>query len=123
MNPDSASSRAQRYGVKWPVRVRRLDEATWSTGGSVNLSISGILLEIPRPYRVGDRVEVEIIFLAHPDARTIIRSLGHVVREQDGQPGGTAVQFDVERGVQTNGRQTDALTAALCSTHTRPSFQ
>ena len=105
MDPGSASARAQRYGVKWPVRVRRLDEATWSPGSSVNLSISGILLETPRPYRVGDRVEVEIIFLAHPDARTIIRSLGHVVREHGGVPGGTAVQFDVEGGTRSERRR------------------
>jgi hypothetical protein len=82
-----------------------------------------MLLETPRSYRVGDQVEVEIIFLAHPDTRTIIRSLGHVVREHGGLPGGTAVQFDVERGAQTNDGQTEMLTAALCSTHTRPSFQ
>lgn len=123
MDPGSASARAQRYGVKWPVRVRRLDEATWSPGSSVNLSISGILLETPRPYRVGDRVEVEIVFLAHPDSRTIIRSLGQVVREHGGLAGGTAVQFEVDGATRTNEGQTELLTAALCSTHTRSSFQ
>jgi len=123
MNPSSASVRAQRYGVTWPVQVRRLDEATWSPGSSINLSISGILLQTHKPYRVGDRVEVEIIFLAHPDTRTIIRSLGHVVREHAGVAGGTAVQFDVDCGSRTNDGQTELLTAALCSTQIRPFFQ
>lgn len=93
---------------------------TWSPGNSIDLSISGILLKTLRPYRVGDRVEVEVIFLAHPESRTIIRSLGHVVREHGEVPGVTAVQFDVERRAQPNDGQTEVLTAALCSTHTRP---
>jgi hypothetical protein len=60
----------------------------------MNLSISGILFETSRRYSVGDRVEVEIIFLAHPDSKTIIRSLGQVVRKSNN--GGTAVQFDFD---------------------------
>ena len=60
----------------------------------MNLSISGILFETARGYHVGERVEVEIIFLAHPDNKTIIRSLGHVVRKSI--TGGTAVRFDVD---------------------------
>ena len=102
----NVSCRAQRYGVRWPVRVRHLDRPTWNSGTSMNLSISGILFETSRGYNVGERVEVEIIFLAHPDSKTIIRSLGQVVRKSS--TGGTAVQFDVDGSQTTQEIEADA---------------
>jgi len=72
----------------------------------MNLSISGMLFETSRGYSVGERVEVEIIFLAHPDSQTIIRSLGQVVRKSS--TGGTAVQFDVDGSQSTQEIGVDA---------------
>lgn len=55
---------------------------------------------------MGERVEVEIIFLAHPDSKTIIRSLGQVVRKSS--TGGTAVQFDFDGSQTTQEIEVDA---------------
>jgi hypothetical protein len=85
--------RAQRYTVNWPVRVRRINGTRWHLGRSVNLSVTGILLQLPRGYSVGQRVEVEIDFLAHPDQKSIIRGLGRVVRALDRA---AAIHFDVD---------------------------
>ena len=87
--------RAQRYGVTWPVRVRRINETNWHVGKSVNLSVTGILLQLPRRYQVGERVELEIDFLAHPEMKTTIRGVGQVVREDSASSGSAAIQFDV----------------------------
>jgi hypothetical protein len=61
---------------------------------SLNISTSGILLEARRAYDVGDRVELEISFLGHPDRSTIIGTFGHVVRKRGGPTHDTAVQFE-----------------------------
>ena len=87
--------RAQRYAVNWPVRVRRISGTKWHSGRSLNLSVTGILLETGRRYNIGDRVEVEIHFLAHPDMKTVIRGAGYVVR-QDRLARGAAIQFDAD---------------------------
>ena len=88
--------RAQRYGVTWPVRVRRLADARWHTGRSINLSVSGILLETGNRYTVGERVEVEIDFLVHPHSRTVIRGAGQIVRQDRHlAPLGAAIKFDI----------------------------
>ena len=89
--------RAQRYAVNWPVRVRRLSGNRWHSGRSLNLSVTGILLETGRRYNIGDRVEVEIDFLAHPDMKTVIRGAGYVVR-QDRTAHGAAIHFDADSG-------------------------
>jgi hypothetical protein len=91
----SNRQRAQRYGVTWPVRVRRVNETNWHAGRSVNLSVTGILLQMARRYHVGECLELEIEFLAHPELKTIIRGVGHVVREDRTFCGGAAIQFDV----------------------------
>ena len=87
--------RAQRYAVNWPVRVRRLSGSRWHSGRSLNLSVTGILLETGRSYNIGDRVEVEIDFLAHPDMKTVIRGAGLVVR-QERSARGAAIHFDAD---------------------------
>jgi Tfp pilus assembly protein PilZ len=91
--------RARRFGVCWPVRMRRLDESTWHPAKSLNISTSGILIDTRRAYNVGDRLELEISFLGHPDRRTIIGTFGHVVRRRAVPNDGTAVQFDVNSGI------------------------
>lgn len=95
-SPTSAPYRAQRFGVSWPVRVRRLHENDWHAGRSINLSVTGILLDTGTRYKVGERVEVEIDFQVHPNSKTIIRGAGQVVREDRHLTTlGAAIQFDV----------------------------
>jgi hypothetical protein len=78
------------------VRVRSITGTKWHSGRSLNLSVSGILLETGRRYKIGDRVEVEIDFLAHPDMKTVIRGAGYVVRQDRAASGGAAIQFDAD---------------------------
>ncbi len=89
-------TRARRYDVRWPLKVRRLDDSTWETARSVNISTSGILFEAPLSYSVGERVELEINFLGN-NGGTIVGTFGLVVRHHDlvAQASGTAVKFDV----------------------------
>jgi hypothetical protein len=98
--------RAQRYAVNWPVRIRHITGTKWHSGRSVNLSVSGILLETGRRYKIGDRVEVEIDFLAHPDMKTFIRGAGYVVRQDRMARGSAAIQFDAD-SAHTIGTTTD----------------
>ena len=96
MATTESRQRAQRYAVNWPVRIRRMTGTKWHAGRSVNLSVTGILLEVGTRYNVGDRVEVEIEFLAHPEMKTVIRGAGHVVRQVPSARGGAAIKFDVD---------------------------
>jgi hypothetical protein len=93
MEARSNPRRAHRYGVSWSARVRRVDEDGWQRARTVNLSVTGVLLNTQRRYRVGERVEVEIDFLARADAHTVIAGVGHVIREHDSSPRSTAIQF------------------------------
>lgn len=88
--------RASRYGVNWPVRVRRVDEDGWHSGRVVNLSVTGVLVQTTRRCHIGERVEVEIEFLSQEDARTIVSGVGHVVREDRTAPGSAAIHFSVD---------------------------
>ena len=104
--------RASRHYVKWPARVRLITESKWHTGRVLNLSVTGVLLQIDQVYEIGERVEVEIDFLAQPECKTVVSGVGYVVREHGGNPYSAAIHFDlgcrpaaratepVERGVQ-----------------------
>ena len=49
--------RACRHPVTWPARVRSVTEDVWHAGQVVNLSVTGVLLQLERKYDVGERVE------------------------------------------------------------------
>jgi hypothetical protein len=85
--------RAQRYHVSWPARVRRGDQGEWLSCRTVNLSVSGVLLRTYRDFEVGERVEVEIEFLANVQSKSIISGAGQVVRHDPTVPGGAAIFF------------------------------
>lgn len=87
--------RACRHTVKWPARVRSIAETTWHPGQVVNLSVTGVLLQIERPYDIGERVEVEIDFLTKPESKTVVTGVGYVVREPRGEPPSAAIHFDL----------------------------
>jgi hypothetical protein len=78
--------------------VRSITEVEWHTGQVVNLSVTGVLLQIDRHYEIGERVEVEIDFQTQPESRTVVAGVGHVVR---GHRNGAAtkraaIHFDVD---------------------------
>jgi hypothetical protein len=91
--------RACRHQVRWPARVRSVDEVGWHAGQVVNLSVSGVLLRMDHQYRIGERVEVEIDFLTKPECRTVVSGVGFIVRKDAMIPGSAAVQFQFECGI------------------------
>lgn len=91
-----SARRAIRYGVNWPVRVRRVDDGAWHAGRALNLSVTGVLVQTKGRYRIGERVEVEIEFLSHPHAKTIVSGMGYIVRQNGSIPGSAAIQFSIE---------------------------
>ena len=88
--------RAGRHQVYWPARVRLISESQWHNGQVLNLSVTGVLLQIEQAYGIGEHVEVEIDFLAQPESKTVVSGVGHVVREHAGDPYSPAVHFDME---------------------------
>ena len=87
--------RACRHDVEWPARVRSIVESTWHTSQVVNLSVTGVLLQINKAYDIGERVEVEIHFLTQPQRKTIVTGVGRVVRDNGGRPPTAAIHFDL----------------------------
>ena len=88
--------RASRHYVEWPARVRLVSESKWHTGRVLNLSVTGVLLQIEQVYGIGERVEVEIDFLAQPECKTVVSGVGHVVREHGSHPYSAAIHFEME---------------------------
>src|SRR5688500_3626550 len=86
--------RASRHYVEWPARVRLMSESKWHTGRVLNLSVTGVVLQVEQVYGIGERVEVEIDFLAQPECKTVVSRVGHVVREHAGRPYSAAMQFE-----------------------------
>lgn len=95
------SQRARRYAITWRVRLRRINERSWSIARAVNLSVSGILLQVAQCYRVGEQIEVEIDCLIRPEIKTILRAVGQVVRvaPEAGRRSRLAIHFDVNGAV------------------------
>jgi hypothetical protein len=87
--------RACRHHVKWPARVRAVAETDWHQAHVVNLSVTGVLLQIPQAYKIGQRVEVEIEFDTQSGCRTVVAGIGWVVREEDTDPRNAAIHFDL----------------------------
>jgi hypothetical protein len=93
MDQGLTAPRAQRYHVSWPARVRCGDYGEWHACRTVNLSVSGVLLRTYRKFDIGERVEVEIEFLATVQSKSIISGTGQVVRHDPTIPGGAAIVF------------------------------
>ena len=90
--------RALRHQVRWPARVRAVSDSVWVAGQVINLSVTGALLKLEHRYEIGERVEVEIDFLAQPECKTVVTGLGYVVREHGGDSHLAAVHFDLGFG-------------------------
>jgi len=96
------SPRAQRYGVNWAVRVRTPSHGEWSTGMSVNLSVSGVLVEVGREWRIGEVLELELEFPCTGAAPQTVGAIGHVTRTDGKVFGRAAIQFAVPTAVQAS---------------------
>src|SRR5688572_30834509 len=94
MTPKEAR-RACRHHVRWPARVRSITESNWHPGQVLNLSVTGVLLQLEQLLEIGERVEVEIDFLAQPTSKTVVTGVGYVVREQGGERYAAAIHFDL----------------------------
>ena len=66
--------------MKWPARVRSITDTEWYAAQVLNLSVTGVLLQTEQAYEIGERVEVEIDFLTHPEFKTVVTGIGYVVR-------------------------------------------
>lgn len=86
-------TRAQRYRVNWTVRVRTPANRQWSNGLSVNLSVSGVLVEVPRQWRIGELLELELEFPCTGAAPQTVGAIGRVTRTDGTVSGRAAIQF------------------------------
>ena len=60
----------------------------------LNISVTGVLLKTEQAYEIGERVEVEIDFLTHPEFKTVVTGIGYIVRE-DSDVRCAAIHFDL----------------------------
>jgi hypothetical protein len=86
--------RACRHRVKWPARVRSITDTQWHPAQVLNLSVTGVLMQTEQAYEIGERVEVEIDFLTHPDFKTVVTGIGYIVRD-DCDVQCCAIHFDL----------------------------
>ena len=86
--------RAHRYGVAWPVRIRTPASGQWSIGTSVNLSTSGVLVEVRRQWRIGEVLELELDFPSAGETRQTVGAIGRVSRTDGQVLDRAAIQFD-----------------------------
>lgn len=108
----SDGKRACRHPVKWPARVKAASDAGWRDGQVVNLSVTGVLLQVDHQFPVGECVEVEIDFLTQPECKTVVSGVGYIVREDDARPGIAAVRFEIECGLAPRREDADSTPAA-----------
>ena len=57
MSTVESASRAPRFALDVPVRVRRLGAAVWQSGQTVNISRSGLLAAVRGSFRLHDTIE------------------------------------------------------------------
>lgn len=76
--------------------MRSVTGSKWRAGQVLNLSVTGVLVQLEEPCEIGERVEVEIDFLARPECKTVVTGIGYVVREHGGDPHNAAIHFDVD---------------------------
>jgi hypothetical protein len=94
--------RAYRYGVSWPVRIRTPASGQWSIGTSVNLSISGVLVEARRQWRIGEVLELELDFPSPGATPQTVGAIGHVSRTDGQTLDRAAIQFDLTGAAQVS---------------------
>ena len=61
----------------------------------MNLSVTGILLQMPQPQRIGERLECEIDCFLRQGRKTILHGVGEVVRNGNSRGTLAAIHFDL----------------------------
>jgi hypothetical protein len=86
--------RKRRFAVHWPLQYRRVQDAEWHRGRTVNMSVSGVLFEAVEPLSANDIVELSIMF-QNPGQRitSSVVCSGQVVRTESKLPARIAVKF------------------------------
>ena len=85
--------RKRRFAVHWPLQYRRIEDAEWSRGRTVNMSLSGVLFEAVEPLSANEVVELSIMFQAPGRAPSSVICAGRVVRSESKLPALIAVKF------------------------------
>ena len=57
------------------------------------MSVTGMLLDLAPRYRVGEVIEWELDYFVRPDAKTMVRGVGRVVRKPRRRVALLAIQF------------------------------
>jgi hypothetical protein len=115
MSTVESASRAPRFALDVPVRVRRLGAAEWQSGQTVNISRSGLLAAVPGSFRRHDTIEA-IVELSRANASVSdVMIRGRVARvTQAGiltQLGTTIDEYRLQRADPSD--PSDALTRRL----------
>ena len=80
MSSVESASRAPRFALDVPVRVRRVGAAVWQSGQTVNISRSGLLAAVRGSFRLHDTIEA-IVELSRATAGVgDVRIRGRVAR-------------------------------------------
>lgn len=89
-------TRAERFDLRVPARVRPQGHATWRDADIINVSRTGVLLALGAAFPPADTIELE--FTVAPDLPGLVdvRCVGQIVRETSDHSGRTriAARFD-----------------------------
>lgn len=89
-------TRADRFDLRVPARVRPCGHATWRDADIVNVSRTGVLLALGPAFPPADTIELE--FTVAPDLPGVadVRCVGQIVREASDDSGRAllAARFD-----------------------------
>jgi hypothetical protein len=86
--------RGRRIRVSWSLRYRRVGSTTWLPARTLNMSISGVLLQATPPPAPAERVELRIVVVPpSPLPATVVYVIGRVVRHESAFEGAAAVEF------------------------------
>jgi hypothetical protein len=80
-------TRADRFDLRVPARVRPCGHATWRDADIVNVSRTGVLLALGATFPPADTIELE--FTVAPDLPGVadVRRVGQIVRETSDDSG------------------------------------
>jgi hypothetical protein len=78
----------------------------------MNLSVSGMLLQVAHRYRIGECLEWEIDCLVNPGMKTILRGAGDVVRNGSSRRPLAAIHFDTNGASIVRSERSPVLSSA-----------
>lgn len=89
-------TRAERFDLRVPARVRPCGHATWRDADIVNVSRTGVLLALGAAFPPADTIEVEFTVAPNSPEVADVRCVGQIVRETGDDSGRAliAARFD-----------------------------